>query len=79
MEHFLYGSETRTIRKLEQKYFESFEVWCSMKMEKTKSSEEVTNEQVLERIGEKRTLVNNILRRKFKWDWSYSEKKLPPS
>ena len=46
-------------------------------MEIIKWPEEVTNEQVLERIGEKRTLVNNILRRKFKWDWSYSEKKLP--
>ena len=33
-------------------------------MEKIKCSEEVTNEQVLERIGEKRTLLNNILRRK---------------
>jgi hypothetical protein len=33
-------------------------------MEKIKCSVEVTNEQVLERIGEKRTLLNNILRRK---------------
>ena len=33
-------------------------------MEKIKWSEKVTNEQVLERIGEKRTLLNNILRRK---------------
>ena len=29
-----------------------------------KCSEKVTNEQVLERIGERRTLLNNILRRK---------------
>ena len=28
---------------------------------------EVTNEQVLERIGEKRTLLNNVLRRKANW------------
>jgi hypothetical protein len=33
-----------------------------MRMEKIKWSEKVTNEQVLERIGEKRTLLNNILR-----------------
>ena len=32
-----------------------------------KWSEKVTNEQVHERIGEKRTLLNNILRRKFNW------------
>ena len=33
-------------------------------MEKIKWSEKVTNEQVLERIGKKRTLLNNILSRK---------------
>ena len=36
-------------------------------MEKIKWSEKVSNEQVLERIGEKRTLLNNILRRKANW------------
>ena len=34
-------------------------------MEKIKWSEKVTIEQVLERIGEKRALLNNILCRKF--------------
>ena len=33
-------------------------------MEKIKWSELISNEQVLERIGEKRALLNNILRRK---------------
>ena len=36
-------------------------------MEKIKWSEKVTNEQVLKRTGEKRTLLNNILRRKANW------------
>ena len=36
-------------------------------MEKIKWSERLTNEQVLDRIGEKRTLLNNILRRKPNW------------
>ena len=36
-------------------------------MEKIKWSEKVTNEPVLERIGEERTLMNNILRRKANW------------
>ena len=58
----LYGSETWTPRKLEQKYLESFEMWCWRRMEKKKWSETITNEQVLERIGEKRTFLNNILR-----------------
>ena len=35
-------------------------------MEKIKCSEKVTNEQLLDRIGEKRTLLNN-LRRKANW------------
>ena len=36
-------------------------------MEQIKWSEKVTNEQVLYSIGEKRTLLNNILRRKANW------------
>ena len=32
-----------------------------------KMTEKLTNEQVLDRIGEKRTLLNNILRRKVNW------------
>ena len=36
-------------------------------MEKIEWSEKVTNERVPERIGEKMTLLNIILRRKFNW------------
>ena len=36
-------------------------------MEKIKWPEKVTNEQVLEHIGEKRILINNILPRKVNW------------
>ena len=36
-------------------------------MEKIKWSEKVTNEQLLECIGEKRTLLNNIQCRKGNW------------
>jgi hypothetical protein len=53
----LCGSETWTLRHLEGKYLESFEVWCWRRMEKIKWSEKVTNEQVLDRIGEKRALA----------------------
>ena len=60
----LYGSEIWTLRNLQRKYLESFEMWCWRRMEKIKWSDKVTNEQVLQRIGEKRTLLNNILRRK---------------
>ena len=36
-------------------------------MEKIKWYEKVTNEQVLERIGVKRTVIDNILCRKANW------------
>ena len=36
-------------------------------MEKLKWSEEVANEQVIDPIGEKRTLLSNILCRKANW------------
>ena len=39
-------------------------MWCWRRMEKTKWSDKITNEQVLDRTGEKRTLLNNIQRRK---------------
>jgi hypothetical protein len=36
-------------------------------MDKIKWPEKITNEQVLNRIGKKRTLLNKILRRKPNW------------
>jgi hypothetical protein len=41
---------------------ENFEMWCWRRMERIKLSVKVTNEQILENIGEKRT-HNNILSR----------------
>ena len=41
-------------------------MWYWRRMEKIKWSEKVTNQQVIERIGEKRSL-NNILRRIANW------------
>jgi len=40
---------------------------CWRRMKKIKWSEKVTNEQVLDHLGEKRTLLNNILHRKANW------------
>jgi hypothetical protein len=37
-----------TIRKLERKYLQSFEMWCWRRMEKVKLLEKVTNQQVLD-------------------------------
>ena len=53
-----------TLRKLKQKYLMSFEMGCKRKMQKIKWSDKVTNKEFFEHIGEKRTFLNNILRRK---------------
>ena len=51
--------EIWTLRKLERKYLESFEMWLlEEKKKKIKRSEKVTNKQGLERIGEKRIPVS---------------------
>ena len=47
--------------------------------EENKMIREKTNEQVLEHLGVKRRLLNNILQKKNQLDWSHSENKLPPS
>jgi hypothetical protein len=39
-------------------------MWRWRRMEKIKWSEKITNEGILERMGEKRTLLNNIPRKK---------------
>ena len=36
----LYGAETWTFRAVDQKYLESFEMWCWRRMEKISRSEE---------------------------------------
>jgi hypothetical protein len=46
---------------------DSFEMWCWRRRETIKWTEKVTNEQVLESIGEKRTLLDNIVRRNANW------------
>jgi hypothetical protein len=63
----LYDSETWTLRKLERIYLESLKIWYWRRIRKIKWSEKVTNEGVTECTGEKRMLLNNILRRKVNW------------
>ena len=49
----LYGAETWTLRKVDQKYLESFDVWCWRRMDKISWTDIVGNE-VLLRVNEKR-------------------------
>jgi hypothetical protein len=63
----LYGSETWTLRKVDQKYLESFEMWCWRRMEKIGWTDRVRNEEVLQRVKEERNIVHTIKRRKADW------------
>jgi hypothetical protein len=63
----LYGAETRTLRKVDQKYLESFEMWCWRRMEKISWTDRVRNEEVLHRVKEERNILHTIKRRKANW------------
>jgi hypothetical protein len=42
-----YGAEKWTLRKVDQKYLESFEMWCWRRMEKISWTDRVRNEEVI--------------------------------
>ena len=46
LEQALYGAETWTFRKVDQKYLESFKLWCCRRMEKICWTDLVRNEEV---------------------------------
>jgi hypothetical protein len=49
-----YGAENWTLRKVDQKYPESFEMWCCRRMEKISWTDRVINEAILHKYGEAR-------------------------
>jgi hypothetical protein len=63
----LYGAETWTLRKVDQKYLESFEMWCWRRMEKISWTDRVRNEEVLHRVSEQRNILHEIRKRKANW------------
>jgi hypothetical protein len=63
----LCGAETWTLRKLDQKYLESFEMSSWRRMEKISWTDRVNNEAVLYRVKEKRNILHTIRRRKANW------------
>jgi hypothetical protein len=63
----LYGAETWRLRKVDQKYLESFEMWCWRRMEKISWTDHVRNEEVLRRVEEERNIIHTIRRRRGHW------------
>jgi hypothetical protein len=52
----LYGAETWTLRKVDQKNLGSSEVWCWRRMEKISWTDRMRNEEVLRRVKEERNI-----------------------
>jgi hypothetical protein len=50
-----YVAETWILRTVDQKYPDSSEIWCWKRKEKTKRINHAKNEEVLQRVNEKRT------------------------
>ena len=61
---FLYGSEAWTLTATEKARVEAFEMWCYRRMMKIKWIERVSNQEVLRRVGEKRSLLRTLRRRR---------------
>jgi len=62
----LYGAETWTLRAVDQKQLESFEIWCWRRMEKISWTDHVKNE-VLIRVKEQSNILHEISNRKANW------------
>jgi len=60
----LYGAETGTLRAVDQKHLESFEMWCWRRMEKISWTDHVRDEEVLLRVKEQRNILHEISKRK---------------
>jgi hypothetical protein len=63
----LYGAETWTLRAIDQKHMESFEMLCWRRMEKISWTDHARNEDVLLRVKEQRNILHEIRKRKAKW------------
>ena len=56
----LYAADAWTMRKVDTQRLEAFEMWCWRKMFKISYKEHVTNDEVLSREKEKRSIIARI-------------------
>ena len=54
------GAVTWTLRKVDQKYFGIFEMWCWRRMEKIGWTDRVRNEEVLQRVNEESNILHTL-------------------
>jgi hypothetical protein len=60
----LYGAKIWTLRAIDQKHLECFEVWCWIRMEKISWTDHVNNEDVLLGVKEQRNILHEISKRR---------------
>ena len=63
----LCGAETWTVRAVDKKQLESFEMWCWRRMERISWTDRVRNEEVLHQVNEQRNILHAIRKRKANW------------
>ena len=63
----LYGAATWTLRAVNQKHLESFEIWCWRRMKNISWTDDMRNEEVLLRVKEQRNILHEISKRKANW------------
>ena len=63
LQESFYGAETWTLRKVDQKHVESFEMWCWRRMEKISWIDHIKNE-VLHEVKEKRNILSTVKKRR---------------
>ena len=63
-----YGSEAWTYSKVIKEKLHASEMWCYRRILKISWIERVTNKKVLETIGHQRVLVNEMIKRKMRFD-----------
>ena len=61
----LYGAETWTLRRNEQKRLEAFEMWIWRRIERVKWTDKIKNTVVLETVG--RIMLELIKKRNINW------------
>ena len=60
----LYSAKTLSLRKEVIRRIDALEMWIWRRMERISWSEKITNEEILRRVGEKRSMVETIVRKK---------------
>ena len=60
----LYGAETGTLRKVDQKYLESFKMWCWRRMKEISWIDPLRNEEVLQRVKGDGNILHAVKKKK---------------